>query len=142
KKAKNDNDIHLVLEEAPGADVCERIIAEISPHLRPSTWARHILQRLRRHPVRVTGQLFFDSVHRPCTRQKRHYPARISVWEIHPVYNIEVCKKKHLSHCRADQDWKWVPLPEWLGSKGDGSREGASLHGFNSHKSLLNGTGG
>src|SRR5206468_1057128 len=114
KKRKADNDVHIALEEAPGADLCERIIAEISPHFRPASWARHVVQSLRRHPVRLTGQLFFDAGHKPCSPSQRRFPARISVWEIHPVYGIDVCKKRSLSRCRADQNSKWIPLHEWL----------------------------
>jgi hypothetical protein len=30
---------------------------------------------------------------------KRHNPARFTSWEIHPVYNIEVCKIESTSSC-------------------------------------------
>ena len=33
----------------------------------------------------------------PCTPSQRVYPARLSVWEIHPVYGIDVCKSKDFS---------------------------------------------
>jgi hypothetical protein len=39
-----------------------------------------------------------------------------AVWEIHPVYTIDVCKKKSLSSCRNGVDTDWVALDVWLHS--------------------------
>jgi hypothetical protein len=36
-------------------------------------------------------------------------------WEIHPVYSIEVCRKKSLSQCRIGTDSDWVAFDDWLG---------------------------
>src|SRR6185295_4882845 len=69
-------------------------------------WERIVAQELD-HPLRVTGQMFFDGSHRPCVGEEGR-PRRISVWEIHPVYGIDVCKKKSLTSCRVNvaDDWK------------------------------------
>jgi hypothetical protein len=40
--------------------------------------------------VRLTGPLFYDASHDPCTPTKKSSPARRSIWEIHPLYGIEV----------------------------------------------------
>ena len=49
------------------------------------------------HPLqlRLTGQLFYDASHKPCVFSggkivERHSPERRSIWEIHPIYRIEV----------------------------------------------------
>jgi hypothetical protein len=61
-------------------------------------------------PVRVTGQLFFDSSHTPCVNEVpvRGDPSRASVWEIHPIYKFEVCTEG-----ACDSGNGWVPLEQW-----------------------------
>ena len=59
--------------------------------------------------VRVSGQLFFDASHHACKddRPGSGDPIRISSWEIHPIYDIKVCKKSTVSDCRADDASVW-----------------------------------
>lgn len=101
------NDIHIVLV-APGVtDECLSVTAEISPHFRPDSWRRFhkmgknqlgedINVEAKRvnfntiQMVRLTGPLFYDASHVPCSPGHRTSPARRSVWEIHPVYKLEV----------------------------------------------------
>ena len=80
--------------------------------LRPEAWTDLPNLSIKR-PVRVTGPLFFDGSHRPCHGDTRPSPNRISVWEIHPVYQFEVCKNKSLSSCKVGDDTVWVPLDRW-----------------------------
>jgi len=93
---------------------CQSIVAELIPHHRPDTWNETSLQKvaLRHHRVRVIGQLFFDSSHSPCIngRAEAGDPHRSSLWEIHPVYDFEVCPK---DACASGQ---WVSLDQWLKS--------------------------
>jgi|SRR3990170_304424 len=105
------------LVRKPGEDACLSVTAEIIPHFRPTIWEKDILDRLVAHarPVRVTGHLFFDSPHKPCeSTTKRASPPRISLWEIHPVYSIEVCQNETLNTCPAKEESKWVSLDQWL----------------------------
>src|SRR5262249_33855441 len=116
-----NSDIHLVLAASKAAasaatpNACESFTAEITPHFRPdewlvlstlhktqtkTAWDRIVAQELDR-PLRITGQMFFDGSHRPCIGEEGR-PPRISVWEIHPVYGVDVCKKKFLTSCRID----------------------------------------
>lgn len=95
------NDIHIVLLEA-GDDECQSVTAEIIPHFRPALWDRFdsnpkTSSAVNGLPVtgikvRLTGQLFFDGSHAPCTNQFKSSsdPARRASWEIHPIYKIEV----------------------------------------------------
>lgn len=98
------NDIHVALGETAGAEECASVTAEISPHFRPALWDRfdsnactspHITNPLpiKGLRVRITGQLFFDGSHTPGPCAGPHgvnsFPRR-AVWEIHPVYGIEV----------------------------------------------------
>jgi hypothetical protein len=64
------------------------------------------------HPVRITGHLFVDASHLPCDglEPRKGHPRRVSDWEIHPVYDIEVCRNKPLRSCRITNDAKWMSL--------------------------------
>jgi hypothetical protein len=100
------NDIHIALVQkiSPTVKECSSVTAEIIPHFRPPVWDRfdcdpctspHVTKPLpvKGLRVRITGQLFFDGSHLPssCTKPAPGgNPLRRSVWEIHPVYNIEV----------------------------------------------------
>ena len=98
------NDIHIVLmSSATDTDECNSTTAEMSPHYRPTNWTPEKLNALGR-PVRLKGQLFYDNSHTPCTAHSRPNPKRASLWEIHPVYSIEVCKSADLDTCRNSTD--------------------------------------
>lgn len=102
------NDIHIPTVQTPGANECTSVTAEMSPHGRPAGWTADALNQLG-VPVRITGQLFFDASHRPC-KNGRGSPARMSLWEIHPVYAIDVCSGSTIADCKVDDDSKWHPL--------------------------------
>jgi hypothetical protein len=116
------NDIHVDLAESASATECSSVTAEIIPHFRPAVWDRfdsnactapHVTNPLpvKGIRVRMTGQLFFDGSHlpSPCGVPSRGgNPLRRSVWEIHPVYAIEVLDKiKNV----------FVPLDQWAQGK-------------------------
>jgi hypothetical protein len=108
----NEVDIHIHLVETPGTSLCEGIVGEMTPHYRPDAWRWTKFRDMADQgwPVRVTGQLFFDGSHRPCRNGKAGLrdPARISVWEIHPIYRFEVCIDEH-----CDQASSWVTVAKW-----------------------------
>jgi hypothetical protein len=123
------NDVHIAFADAPDAQECNSVTAEISPHFRPASWndighfeSYHsdtrqyvvnpqIASRLRSHSYRVTGQLFFDASHTPCPCGTHCSPIRASLWEIHPVYAIEVCRNG--VSCQVDKDSDWMPFDAW-----------------------------
>lgn len=128
------NDIHIALVESedPQTNECSSVTAEISPHYRPDFWSRFhdgaigeiqnmlpgllrdkVLTQLSGGPplkVRITGPLFYDASHKPCTLNgaggviKRESPARQTIWEIHPAYRIEVFDTSKN---------KWLDLDDW-----------------------------
>ena len=119
KSGRTNNDIHIALTITPNeTDLCNSITAEITPHFRPTSWTEIVNMNIRR-PVRVSGQLFFDASHTPCRGDEGASPARASVWEIHPVYALDVCKNTRLSACKADNESVWMPFHKWEGEDTD-----------------------
>ncbi len=118
-----NNDIHILLSQTPippgqkptAAEECGSVTAEISPHFRPDVWNPENLNRNNAHIFRFTGQLFFDAAHRPCVGGTGANPKRISIWEIHPVYSVEICGDSN-NACSVESDQNWVPLSDFVGT--------------------------
>lgn len=109
---EENNDIHIELGTRLDVDPCQTVTAEISPHFRPDSWDQFDNYEIY-HPVRITGQLFFDASHKPCSAGRRARPARASSWEIHPVYGIDVCTSPSVSHCTSANGTHWIPFSVW-----------------------------
>jgi hypothetical protein len=126
-----DHDIHISIvgdvSQVHGNE-CESIVAEMSPHHRPDSWtAKNVQLVATKHlPVRVTGQLFFDSSHSPCVDGKSEAgdPHRSSLWELHPIYKFEVCSS---GTCAGDTGWQSLDL--WI------TKNGTSTNASNNTKS-------
>jgi hypothetical protein len=109
------HDIHISLVGSAPTDQtteCSGVVAEMSPHHRPDSWTHANVDKVSRAklPVRVTGQLYFDSSHFPCVGGQPapgSNPRRVSLWEIHPIYKFEVCT------AGCDGAGTWVTLDEW-----------------------------
>jgi hypothetical protein len=126
---EEQNDIHIAFGPAVSTKECASVSAEISPHFRPASWNEighfetwdpktqtytgnpGMASRLQAHAYRVTGQTFFDASHAPCPCSTSCSPVRASVWEIHPVYNIEVCKAG--AACDENNDADWIAFDTW-----------------------------
>jgi hypothetical protein len=118
------NDIHITLAAGPNEpQLCNTIVAEIIPHYRPPAWdlfdSPDYSKFFKTHQVRITGQLFFDGSHVPCTEGKAgNNPARdnakdferLALWEIHPIYAIEVCKFDDQTKCNSAD--AWIPFSD------------------------------
>lgn len=108
------HDIHISLvESADVTEECAGVVAEMSPHHRPDTWTQPNVEKVAaaKLPVRVTGHLYFDSSHFPCTGGQgagEGNPKRVSLWEIHPIYKFEVCT------AGCDGAGTWLPLDQWV----------------------------
>lgn len=108
------NDIHVDVVRSKSDPVCRSITVEIIPHFRPEQWEVDKLKMIE-NPVRFTGNLFFDASHKPCKNDTEGpTPKRASVWEIHPVYAIDVCKSRQLTRCSATDKTVWIPLDTWV----------------------------
>lgn len=108
-------DVDQLDTDAKQAQLCKLVSGEISPHFRPEGWEVDHLDKLAHLQVRLKGQLFFDASHVPCRPGKPVNPARSSVWEIHPIYKVDVCKKK--KGCQVDVDSDWISLNEFSGQE-------------------------
>jgi hypothetical protein len=106
------HDIHISIVENPDDSECSGVVVEMTPHHRPAEWNKSNVQAVAAAhlPVRVTGQLMFDSSHTPCMNGAsiKGDPARASLWEIHPIYKFEVCPQ---SDCSSGEGW--LPLEAW-----------------------------
>jgi hypothetical protein len=106
------HDIHISIVTTPGKSECSGVVVEMIPHHRPSSWTAKLVNSVAkaRRPVRVTGQLMFDSSHSPCISGKsvKDDPARVSLWEVHPIYRFEICQ---VGNCTSESGW--VPQENW-----------------------------
>jgi hypothetical protein len=119
-RSGNDaNDIHIVLvaDSSPNVDECTSTVAEMSPHYRPPSWTpENIMKASAGHPVRVQGHLFYDGTHAPCTANSRPNPKRASVWEVHPVYSLDVCSQTTIAECQSSTA-EWTALEKVFASE-------------------------
>src|ERR1041385_1891466 len=126
QSGQENNDIHIVVAEkeqdrADESKECDSVTAEMSPHFRPAAWNQDDLNARNTHLFRFTGQLFFDASHRPCSGNSGS-PKRSSIWEIPPVYNLEICGSANNSDCKIDSDENWISFAEAAGSERDETR--------------------
>jgi hypothetical protein len=119
------NDMHIPLMDPTKSNprsrpVCTSVIAEMIPHFRPATWSMIDLRTPVNNPVRVTGQLFYDDAHEACVMAGGtlvgESPQRISLWEIHPVYAIDVCSSTDPTQCdvTSNSSAVWTPYDQWV----------------------------
>ncbi|HVO80413.1 MAG TPA: hypothetical protein VMT28_06770 [Terriglobales bacterium] len=114
---REDNDIHIVLgEKSNQDDECSSVTAEMSPHFRPEVWDPSLLVNNNAHLYRFTGQIFFDASHKPCSGGTGS-PKRSSIWELHPVYKVEICLDPN-NNCKVDSEENWVDFSDRVGLEG------------------------
>ena len=109
--------LRLVPLEA-GALACADVVATVIPHFRPVWWGG-IDIRTPVPPVRITGQLFYDDTAIVCEPGHGGKPGgtgngRLTKWDIHPVYAIDVCTNENPALCRALDDGAWISYDVWL----------------------------
>jgi hypothetical protein len=120
-----NNDIHIPLVDPTQTNPqnlpeCTSVTAEMSPHFRPSKWSEIDLKTPVMNPVRMTGPLFYDDSHEPCQMKNGKLtgpgPQRISLWEIHPLYAIDVCVSADPKNCdvNSNDSKTWMPYDKWV----------------------------
>jgi hypothetical protein len=120
------HDIHIsLLDHSPtskggsiaaqDAEECGSFVAEMIPHHRPPEWtACNVNDVASGHlRVRITGQRMFDGSHLTCNGQVPNgsNPKRTTLWEIHPIYQFDVCPS---GDCKTGG---WVPLAKFAAGK-------------------------
>jgi hypothetical protein len=103
----------MPLTDGPDDSECDSVTAEAIPHFRPDAWSNLDLKTPSENPVRVTGQLFYDNSHKACVGGKGS-PPRSTVWEMHPLYQLEVCTGATPDACKQDDPAVWVPYDKWV----------------------------
>jgi len=102
--ADDDVDWHIYLQGSPGDTMDKAVIVETTPRIRKlHQWDPTVLNKSVNtgNPIRVTGFLMLDPEHRNQVGKFRG-----TVWEIHPITNIEICNAQSCSN----EDW--VPLDQ------------------------------
>jgi hypothetical protein len=108
-------DIHLSLGPQ-GATEYRGIVGEIIPQLpKPAGWDSATLNRLHaaQLSVLVVGGLTYDNEHLvngDPNHKKAGQPARMSLWEVHPITEFYVCES---GSCDPAQHSQWTTLIDW-----------------------------
>lgn len=119
------NDIHIPLVDPSAGGQkqgeCTSVTSEISPHFRPATWSNIDMKTPVKNVVRITGPLFYDNAHDPCATPQSPKaptgdPARSTLWEIHPIYQVEVCANVDAAQCDVNSADKtmWIAYDQWI----------------------------
>ena len=110
-KTESNNDIHISVAETRTRSESEGIVVEMIPQDRSANWTSNKVGQLRGKVLLIEGGLFYDNLHfangdanNPIAGQ----PKRFSLWEIHPITSLKVCRKATVSQCDPDRtsDWK------------------------------------
>jgi hypothetical protein len=109
-KSEANNDIHVSVTETKNGSEFEGIVVEMIPQDRPPNWTSSKVGTLRGKVLLIEGGLFYDNPHfanGDASNPMQGQPKRFSLWEIHPITSVKVCKKKTVSQCDPDRDSDW-----------------------------------
>ena len=89
-------DIHVNVGPAPALAEYDGIVVEMIPQYRKTGWTSHWLKAVERArlEVLVVGGLLYDNEHLvndDAHHPKHGQPARLSLWEVHPITAFYVC---------------------------------------------------
>jgi hypothetical protein len=110
-KKEPNNDIHISVAETKNASEFEGIVVEMIPQDRPENWTSTEVDTLHGKVLLIEGGLFYDNLHfanSDANNPMGGQPPRFSLWEIHPITSLKVCKKNTASQCDPNRasDWK------------------------------------
>jgi hypothetical protein len=107
-----DNDVHIPIVARADDTVFHSVVVEPIPQDRPNSWTLAAFRKLQRDgtQIRIRGQLVLDNAHRvndsPDDAGVSNEPKRLTVWEIHPVKHVFVCKKAS-NNCDSTTAAEW-----------------------------------
>ena len=110
-KSEANNDIHVSVTEARNRSEFEGIVVEMIPQDRSANWTSGKVEKLRGRVLLIEGGLFYDNLHLAngdSSNPMAGQPKRFSLWEIHPVTSVKVCKKKTVSQCDPGHAVDWT----------------------------------
>lgn len=115
-KGDSNNDFHINITPGPNMSEFEGVVTEMIPQQRNPGWtlAKLVDLQHKQLPVLVRGALFYDNAHivnddpaQPLNGQ----PRRMSLWELHPITSLLVCKAGP-GKCTPDSPTGWVALED------------------------------
>lgn len=109
-----NNNIRLHLADTPHDTIHDSIIAEVTATHRSPEWTLAKLRMIARDGrlIMMSGQLFYDNKHlvnNDPDAALPEQPARLSLWELHPVTDIMVCTST-TNDCASGDATRWEPL--------------------------------
>jgi hypothetical protein len=116
-----NNDFHIPFASDPDQTPFQGIVVEMIPQNRPANWNIKVLKQIEaaRRMVLVTGQLFYDNMHRVNPDQDDSLsgqPPRFSLFEIHPITSVAVCLRSDTS-CDPSDRAAWETLEDFAKAK-------------------------
>jgi hypothetical protein len=110
-KTEANNDIHISITAKKNGSEFDGIVVEMIPQDRPDNWTADNVETLRGEVLLIEGALLYDNLHvvnADANNPLGGQPKRFSLWEIHPIASVKVCRKTTISECDPDQasDWK------------------------------------
>lgn len=117
----DNNDFHIPFADDPDKSPFQGIVVEMIPQDRNEShpeWTTKTLNKIKkaRRMVRFSGQLLYDNMHLVNSDEDNsigNQPPRFSLFEIHPVTDVSVCKQAE-TQCAAGD---WESLEDFLKEK-------------------------
>jgi hypothetical protein len=109
-KTEANNDLHIPVTETKNGSEFEGIVVEMIPQDRPAKWTSANVAKLRGKVLLIEGSLFYDNLHfanGDANNPMQGQPKRFSLWEIHPVISLKVCKKATVGQCDPARATDW-----------------------------------
>jgi hypothetical protein len=109
-KSEANNDIHISVTETKNASEFEGIVVEMIPQDRPANWTSTNVGTLRGKVLLIEGGLLYDNLHfanPDASNPLGGQPKRFSLWEIHPITSVKVCKKAAVGQCDPGRASDW-----------------------------------
>jgi hypothetical protein len=109
-KREDNNDLHVSVTETKNGSEFDGIVVEMIPQDRPANWTSNEVETLRGKVLLIEGGLFYDNLHvqnSDANHSVPGQPKRFSLWEIHPITSVKVCKKQTVSQCDPERASDW-----------------------------------
>ena len=99
------------MTEAKNGSEFDAIVVEMIPQDRPANWTSDNVATLRGKVLLIEGGLFYDNLHfvnSDPSNPVHNQPKRFSLWEIHPITSVKVCRNETADQCDPSRDSDWT----------------------------------